>query len=106
MLFMVIEKFRNQDARAVYRRFHAEGRLMPEGVALVDSWVSADLDRCFQIMECNDIALLQRWVSAWSDLVEFEILPVSSGRDTAAALSEKLETAAERPSDQDYTMGR
>ena len=101
MLFMVIEKFRKQDALSVYHRFHAEGRLMPEGVTFVESWVSADLGRCFQVMACDDVALLQRWVSAWSDLVEFEIVPVSSGRDTAAALSEKLENAAEGPSGQD-----
>ena len=101
MLFMVIEKFRNQDARSVYRRFHAEGRLMPEGVTFIESWVSADLGRCFQVMQCEDVALLQRWVSAWSDLVEFEIVPVSSGRDTASALSEELKNEAQAPSSED-----
>lgn len=101
MQFMVIEKFRKQDARSVYRRFHTEGRLMPEGVTFVESWVSADLSRCFQIMECNDVTLLQRWVSGWSDLVEFEIVPVSRGRDTAAVLSEESTGAARTPSGED-----
>jgi hypothetical protein len=87
---MVIERFRNQNARAVYDRFRKKGRSMPEGVTFVGSWVTADLGRCFQLMECDDITLMQRWAAEWSDLVEFEILPVVQGNDTAAALSPDL----------------
>jgi uncharacterized protein DUF3303 len=87
MLFMVIENYRNQDAKSVYRRFGDQGRLMPDGLSFVSSWVAADLGRCFQLMECNDVTLLQRWAAEWSDLVEFEIVPVVSGKETAAALS-------------------
>lgn len=90
MQFMVIETFRNQDGKAVYRRFRDKGRMVPEGVTFVSSWVSADLGRCFQIMECDDVALLQRWVAEWSDLVAFEIVPVVPGKDTAAALAGQL----------------
>ena len=86
MLFMVIERFRNQDAKAVYRRFRDKGRIMPNGLAFVGSWVSADLGRCFQLMECDDVTLLQRWVVEWSELIDFEIVPVVAGKDTAAAL--------------------
>lgn len=86
MLFMVVEKFRNQDALAVYREFRAKGRQMPAGLAFVGSWVSADVGRCFQLMECDDVTLLQRWVVSWSHLIEFEIVPVVAGTDTAAAL--------------------
>ena len=86
MLYMVIEHFRNQDARAVYDRFNNKGRMVPDGVAFHGSWVSADLGRCFQIMECDDLTLLQRWAVEWSDLVEFEIIPVSPGKDVAEAL--------------------
>lgn len=87
MLFMVVETFRNQDARAVYRRFRDKGRLMPDGLKFVSSYVSADLGRCFQLMEADDVTLLQRWVAAWSDLAAFEIVPVVAGKDTAAALA-------------------
>ena len=90
MLFMVIERFRNQDAKAVYRRFRDKGRMMPDGVAFVNSWVSADLGRCFQVMECEDVALLQRWVAQWSDLIDFEIVPVVTGKDTATALADQI----------------
>jgi len=86
MLFMVIENFRNQDAKAVYQRFRDKGRLMPEHLTFVNSWVAADLSCCFQLMECDDITLLQRWVAEWSDLVHFEIVPIVEGKDTAAAL--------------------
>ena len=61
-------------------------RMMPDGVTFVNSWVSADLGRCFQVMECGDVSLLQGWVAQWSDLIEFEIVPVVQGKDTAAYL--------------------
>ena len=90
MHFMVIETFRNQDAKAVYRRFRDKGRMMPDGIAFVSSWVAADLGRCFQVMETDDVTKLQRWVAEWSDLTEFEIVPVVTGKDTAAALADQL----------------
>ncbi len=90
MLFMVIENFRNQDAKSVYRRFRDKGRLTPEGLTFVSSWVEAALTRCFQLMECDDVTLLQRWVAEWSDLIEFEIVPVVPGREVADALSGQL----------------
>ena len=90
MLFMCIETFKNQDAKAVYRRFRDRGRQMPDGLAFVGSWVTADLDRCFQLMECDDVTLLQQWIVQWSDLIHFEILPVVAGKDVAAALASRL----------------
>jgi len=90
MLFMVIENFRNQDARSVYRRFRDKGRMAPDGLTVVSSWVAADLGRCFQLMECVDATLLQRWVVEWSDLVAFEIVPVVPGKAVAEALAGQL----------------
>jgi hypothetical protein len=90
MLYFVIETFRNQDGRAVYRRFRDKGRMVPDGLIFHDSWIAADLSRCFQVMECDDVGLLQRWVGQWSDLVEFEIVPVQTGKQTAAALAPDL----------------
>lgn len=86
MQFMVIETFRNQDAKAIYRRLREQGRMMPEGLRFVSSHVAADFSRCFQLMECDDVTLLQRWVAEWADLMAFEIVPVVPGKDTAAAL--------------------
>lgn len=90
MLFMVIEKFRDQNAKTVYRHFRDKGRMMPEGLAFVGSWITADVGRCFQLMECDDVTLLQRWVAEWSHLIEFEIVPVVAGKETAAALAAQL----------------
>jgi Protein of unknown function (DUF3303) len=90
MLFMVIEDFRGKDPKAVYRRFRAKGRMMPEGLAFVSSWVTADMGRCFQLMESEDVTLLQRWVAEWCDLGAFEIVPVVAGKETAAALADQL----------------
>lgn len=90
MLFMVLEKFRNQDAKTIYRRLRDKGRSMPDGLTFVSSYVSADVARCFQLMECDDVTLLQRWVAEWSDLMECEIVAVVTGKDTAAALASAL----------------
>jgi hypothetical protein len=90
MHFMVIEDFRGRDRKAIYRRFRDKGRMLPDGLRFVSSWVAADMSRCFQLMEADDIALFQRWVAEWCDLAEFEILPVVQGKDTAEALSGQL----------------
>lgn len=90
MLFMVIENLRNQDGKAVYQRFRDKGRMTPEGLTFVGSWTEANLGRVFQLMKCDDIALLQRWVVQWSDLITFEIVPVIPGNETAEALSSLL----------------
>jgi Domain of unknown function (DUF3303) len=78
MLFMVIERFRNRDAKAVYGRFREKGRMAPNGLRYVDSWTELNFDRCFQLMECDDARLLQEWVVNWNDLVDFEIVPVAT----------------------------
>jgi hypothetical protein len=90
MLFMIIERFRNGDAAPVYRRFRDEGRLAPEGVTYVASWVTPDLTRCFQVMECSDRALLDVWLSAWSDLVDFEVIPVITSAEAASVMADRL----------------
>ena len=87
VLFMVIERFRGQNARAVYDRFRETGRQMPDGLSFVGSWVSADVGRCFQLMETDDVSLLQRWAAAWTDLMELEIVPVTKGEATAKAMA-------------------
>jgi hypothetical protein len=82
MLFMVIERFKNRDAKAVYRRFRDQGRGAPPALRYVNSWIVARFDRCFQLMECDDARLLQQWVASWSDLIEFEIVPVVPSAET------------------------
>ncbi len=90
MLFMVIEHFKNRDAKAVYRRFRDEGRLMPDGLAYVDSWVASDFGRCFQIVDCEDPELLQAWARSWEDLIEFEFHPVVPSKDAFETLKPQL----------------
>ncbi|HUI57682.1 MAG TPA: DUF3303 family protein [Bryobacteraceae bacterium] len=82
MLFMVVERFKNRDARPIYRRLRESGRQMPEGLKYIDSWIEPNFDRCFQLMETPDARLLQQWILCWSDLVEFEIVPVVPSKET------------------------
>ena len=65
MLFMVVERFKNRDAGAVYRRLDERGRQMPDGLKYIDSWIEPNFDRCFQLMECNDVRLFQEWTAHW-----------------------------------------
>ena len=90
MLFMVIELFKNRDAVAVYQRYRDQGRMMPEGLKYIESWVETNFDRCFQLMECDDPRLFQQWVVRWQDLIEFEIIPVVPSEETAEAITSTL----------------
>jgi hypothetical protein len=90
MLFMLIERFKNRDALAVYRRFKEQGRMAPEGLTYVGSWIEANFDRCFQLMECDDARLLQQWMLRWQDLVEFEIIPVVPSQETVEVVTPML----------------
>jgi hypothetical protein len=75
-LFMVIEHFKNRDATPIYKRFDENGRMMPEGLRYINSWVEPDFNRCFQLMETDDPMLFQEWINNWKDLADFEVLPV------------------------------
>jgi hypothetical protein len=90
MLYVIVENFRGGDAVPVYRRFRDRGRLAPDGLRYHGSWVTADFHRCFQVMECDDRALLEQWMANWRDLVDFEVNPVQTSADAAAAIAPRL----------------
>ena len=89
MLYMVIEDFKG-DPVPVYRRFRDRGRLAPEGLRYVGSWVTNDIQRCYQLMECDEPMLLQQWLDAWKDLVDFQVVPVMTSAAAAAAIAPQL----------------
>jgi hypothetical protein len=84
VLYMVVERFRNGDAAPIYKRFRDRGRQMPEGLRYVNSWVTSDLSSCYQVMECDDRALLDAWMAAWGDLMDFDVYPVITSAEAAA----------------------
>lgn len=90
MLFMVIERFKNGDAAPVYRRFRTRGRLAPEGLAYVSSWVTGDLTTCYQLMECENRDVLDQWIVRWSDLVDFEVAPVITSAEAVERVAPLL----------------
>ncbi len=87
---MVVEHFRPGQAPEVYRRFRERGRMAPEGVRYISSWVDLGFQRCFQVMEAEQEQDLQAWMSNWEDLVDFEIVPVRTSADAAAAIASEL----------------
>ena len=90
MLYMIIEDFRDGDAIPVYRRLRDRGRQTPDGLSYLTSWVTTDLSRCYQVMECENRELLDEWLSRWADLVSFEVLPVISASEASARMAPRL----------------
>jgi len=93
LLYMIVEHFKNQDPVPVYERFQARGRLAPNGLQYVSSWVDANLEQCFQLMETENRLLLDEWLDNWSDLVEFEVYPVISSNEAAEKVSQLMKDA-------------
>jgi len=81
MLFMIVERFKDRDPAPIYQRFRESGRSLPEGLRYIDSWIEANFDRCFQLMECDNPNVLMKWILHWRDLVEFEVVPVCPSKD-------------------------
>jgi len=90
MMYMVVEQFRNGDAVPVYRRFRDKGRLAPEGLTYVESWVDEPMLRCYQLMETEDRGALDEWMANWSDIVDFEVYPVISSAEAADRIAPRL----------------
>lgn len=89
-LYMVVERFKNQDAAAAYRRFRDRGRMMPEGLLYVSSWVDHKFERCFQLMEAADPRLLDLWIANWNDIVDFEVYPVMTSKEAVEQITPRL----------------
>ena len=91
MLFMVVEHFRPGKAPEVYRRFRDSGRMAPDTVRYVASWVDLAFERCFQVMDAEDETPLHEWIANWRDLIDFEIIPVRTSADAAAVMGRTRE---------------
>ena len=90
MLYMIVEHFRNDDPVPIYRRFRDRGRLAPDGLQYVSSWVDEELARCFQLMETSERRLLDEWIAHWNDIVNFEVYPVITSKQAVDALASRL----------------
>jgi len=89
-LYMVVEHFRDGNAVPVYRRFRDKGRMTPEGLVYVSGWVDHKLERCYQLMETHDPALLDAWMVNWSDLIDFEVHPVVTSKEAVEKIAPLL----------------
>jgi len=89
-MYMVVERFKNNDAVPIYRRFHERGRMMPAGLEYLSSWVDEKMERCFQLMETEDPSLFEQWIANWNDLADFEIFPVMTSREASDRIAPSL----------------
>ena len=90
MLYMIIERFRAGKTKMIYQRFAEKGRLMPEGVKYINSWVTKDMEMCYQVMDSITEEKIREWISKWDDLSDFEVIPViGSDEAKASVLSAK-----------------
>jgi len=87
MLYMVIEHFKENAAPEIYQRFRERGRMMPEGLEYVSSWIDVDLTVCYQLMRTADASLLPLWTDNWKDLIDFEIVPVRTSTEVVEVMS-------------------
>ena len=90
MVYMVIEEFHDGDPVPAYRRFRDSGRLQPDGLKYLGSWITKDLTRCYQVMECDDHTLLDQWMSRWSEVVSFEVIPVLTSPEAMSIVEPRL----------------
>jgi hypothetical protein len=90
MLYMVVERFKEGAAPKIYERFREKGRMMPEGLNYVSSWIDHNLKTCWQVMETAEFVLLERWVDSWKDLMDFEIVPVRTSVEVRAMMDAQL----------------
>ena len=92
MLFMIIERFKDNDMLPIYKRVRDEGRMIPDGLKYVDSWVEPNFSRCFQLMESDDLRLLQEWVLKWRGSgTSFEIVPILTSKETREVVAPFLD---------------
>lgn len=87
---MIVENFKNKNAVPVYRRFREKGRLAPDGLEYVSSWVDENFEKCFQLMKTDDENLIGEWISNWKDIVDFEVFPVMTSAEAAEKIASKL----------------
>ena len=87
MLYMVLEKFNEGAAPEIYRRARLQGRLLPQGLTYVSSWVDLEFSRCFQLMETDDVSLFELWMRQWNDLAQFEVIPVRTSAEAARLMA-------------------
>ena len=89
MLYMVIERFKEAATPEIYRRFRERGRMMPDGLEYVSSWIDLDFRICYQLMRTEDFALFDKWIDNWRDLMQFEIVPVRSSAEAVELMAPK-----------------
>lgn len=93
MLFMIIERFKDNDMLPIYKRVRDKGRAMPNGLRYIDRWIEPNFSRCFQLMECDDLRLIQQWmIAVRGSGVTFEIIPVVSSKETQEVVAPFLDT--------------
>jgi hypothetical protein len=90
MLYMIIERFKNRDPVPTYRRFRDKGRLAPDGLKYVSSWVTEDFSTCYQVMETDRPELISQWIAQWADLTDFEVLPVMTSAQAVERIAPRL----------------
>ena len=90
MLYMVVEHYKNGDARPVYRRFRDKGRMMPDGLEYLSSWTDDKMERCYQLMKAERRELFDAWIANWSDIVDFEVCEVTTSQKAAERIAPRL----------------
>ena len=84
MQYMIIERFHDGKVKSLYKRFDEKGRMLPEGINYINSWINEQVSTCYQLMESDSIESIHQWIAHWSDLADFEVIPVISSAEAKA----------------------
>jgi hypothetical protein len=90
MTYLIIEHFHSDKIKDMYERFDKKGRMMPEGVVYINSWIDVEVKTCYQVMESESEEKLKEWIKNWDDLVDFEIIPVITSAQAKAKVLRNL----------------
>ena len=91
MLYMVIERFKEGAAPEIYQRFRKSGRMMPQGLEYISSWIDLDFKGCWQLMQTENFALFDQWIDKWRDLIDFQVVPVRTSAEAAEIVNQKMQ---------------
>ena len=89
MLYMVIETFHPGKAGGIYERFDKKGRLLPDGVLYINSWIDMKIQTCYQVMEADSEKKLLPWINRWKYLADFEVVPVMTSKEAKSRIDNR-----------------
>ena len=86
MLFMITYAFGPDVRNTAQERFKKTGGMPGAGVKMHGRWHALGGGHGFLLAESNDGVAIGKWMQEWTDLLEFEVVPVNNDEDVMKVL--------------------